>query len=86
VQASKTIQDHPELQSNLDRFSLLIRIVEQYLSAGQLDKAIQIVTSLDSADAGDDLLNRLVARQLLAIQKDNATEKLRTAFHSGNQG
>lgn len=42
VQAAKTIQDGSELQGNLDRFSLLSGVVEQYLSAGQPDRPTKL--------------------------------------------
>ncbi|HEY9725618.1 MAG TPA: hypothetical protein V6D50_04130, partial [Chroococcales cyanobacterium] len=79
VQAAKAIPSGSE-QGNLDRFSLLSGVVEQYLNAGQPDKAIEIATSLESADSGDELLTVLVVQQMLTVTKENARETLRTVF------
>ncbi len=79
VEAAKAISSGSE-QGNLDRFSLLNGVAAQYVNAGQSDKAIAIATSLESAGAGDELLSVLVMQQMFMMPKENAAEKLRTAF------
>jgi tetratricopeptide (TPR) repeat protein len=78
VEAAKAIPNSE--QGNFERFNLLSGVATQYLKSGQPDNAIEIATSLESANAADALLTVLVAQQMFLIPSENTTEKLRIAF------